>query len=75
MNPEKLGERLRAEREDEYVLDIGDLRRDKRLAIAALASDIPDHPPNFERVKRANVDRESVADELANLELGRNDCE
>ncbi|MFW5896173.1 MAG: MBL fold metallo-hydrolase [archaeon] len=52
-----------------------DLGRDREAFVAALASDVPDHPPNFERVKRANVGRESVPDdELADLELGPNNC-
>lgn len=43
--------------------------------IETLASDIPDHPPNFERVKRTNVGQESVPDEeLSDLELGPNRC-
>jgi rhodanese-related sulfurtransferase len=38
-------------------------------------ADIPDHPPNFERVKRVNVGQESVAEtELVDLELGPNNC-
>ncbi|MDS0477172.1 rhodanese-like domain-containing protein [Natrinema sp. 1APR25-10V2] len=52
-----------------------DLGRDREEFIRELASDIPDHPPNFERVKRTNVGAESVpADELADLELGPNNC-
>ena len=52
-----------------------DLRRGKEEFVRQLASDIPDHPPNFERVKRTNVGQESVpADELAELELGPNNC-
>lgn len=52
-----------------------DLGRDRDEFIKELASDIPDHPPNFERVKRTNVGQESVpADELAELELGPNNC-
>jgi len=52
-----------------------DLGRDREEFVEELASDIPDHPPNFERVKRTNVGRESVpADELAELELGPNNC-
>ena len=38
-------------------------------------SDIPDHPQKFERVNRTKVGQESVpADELADLELGPNNC-
>ncbi|WP_144903276.1 MBL fold metallo-hydrolase [Halobellus captivus] len=52
-----------------------DLGRDREAFVRELASDIPDHPPNFERVKRTNVGQESVpADELAELELGPNNC-
>ncbi|WP_280587885.1 MBL fold metallo-hydrolase [Halorubrum sp. Boch-26] len=52
-----------------------DLGRDREAFVAELASDVPDHPPNFERVKRANVGQESVpTDELAELELGPNNC-
>lgn len=52
-----------------------DLGRDREEFVTELASDIPDHPPNFERVKRTNVGQDSVpADELAELELGPNNC-
>ena len=52
-----------------------DLDRDREEFIRELASDIPDHPPNFQRVKRTNVGQESVpAHELAELELGPNNC-
>jgi len=52
-----------------------DLGRDREVFVEELASDVPDHPPNFERVKRTNVGQESVpADELAELELGPNNC-
>lgn len=52
-----------------------DLGRDREAFVTELASDLPDHPPNFERVKRTNVGQESVpADELAELELGPNNC-
>ena len=52
-----------------------ELGRDRADFVTALASDIPEHPPNFERVKRTNVGREAVpADELAELELGPNNC-
>ena len=52
-----------------------DLGREREEFIETLASDIPDHPPNFERVKRTNVGRESVPDEeLSDLELGPNRC-
>ncbi|SHG95020.1 MBL fold metallo-hydrolase [Halobaculum gomorrense] len=52
-----------------------DLGRDREEFVRELAADIPDHPPNFERVKRTNVGQESVpTDELAELELGPNNC-
>ncbi|MUV87087.1 MBL fold metallo-hydrolase [Natronomonas sp. CBA1123] len=52
-----------------------DLGRDREAFIEELASDIPDHPPNFERVKRTNVGQESVPEtQLAELELGPNNC-
>ncbi|PCR91923.1 MBL fold metallo-hydrolase [Natrinema ejinorense] len=52
-----------------------DLERDREEFVRELASDIPEHPPNFERVKRTNVGQESIpADELADLELGPNNC-
>ncbi|WP_075936361.1 MBL fold metallo-hydrolase [Halosegnis longus] len=52
-----------------------DLGRDREGFVRDLAADIPDHPPNFERVKRTNVGQESVpTDELAKLELGPNNC-
>ncbi len=52
-----------------------DLGRSREPFVDALASDVPDHPPNFERVKRVNVGVEAVDDdELAELELGPNRC-
>lgn len=52
-----------------------DLGRNRDEFVLELASDIPDHPPNFERVKRRNVGQESIpAEELADLELGPNNC-
>lgn len=52
-----------------------DLGRDHEEFVQELASDIPDHPPNFQRVKRTNVGQESVpTDQLAELELGPNNC-
>lgn len=52
-----------------------DLGRDREEFVEEFASDIPNHPPNFERVKQTNVGQESVpADELAELELGPNNC-
>ena len=53
----------------------GDLGRDREEFVDALASDIPDHPPNFERVKRANVGQVSIPEEeRGDLELGPNNC-
>ncbi|MFC7116448.1 rhodanese-like domain-containing protein [Natronoarchaeum sp. GCM10025703] len=52
-----------------------DLGRDREEFVETLAADVPEHPPNFERVKRTNVGQESVpADELADLEMGPNNC-
>lgn len=52
-----------------------DLGRGREPFVAALASDMPDLSPNFERVKRANVAQEPVsATGLAELELGPNNC-
>lgn len=52
-----------------------DLDRDREAFVETLASDIPDHPPNFERVKRTNVGQEDVPDdELSEIELGPNRC-
>jgi glyoxylase-like metal-dependent hydrolase (beta-lactamase superfamily II) len=52
-----------------------DLRRDHEKFVKELASDVPDHPPNFQRVKRTNVGQESVpVGELAELEPGPNNC-
>ncbi|AQL41540.1 hydrolase [Halorientalis sp. IM1011] len=52
-----------------------DLGRDRGDFVETLASDVPDHPPNFERVKRANVGQASVSEsEVADLELGPNNC-
>jgi glyoxylase-like metal-dependent hydrolase (beta-lactamase superfamily II) len=60
---------------DEVVEQNPDLDRDREAFVETLASDIPDHPPNFERVKRTNVGQESVPDEeLSDLELGPNRC-
>nr|WP_254529052.1 hypothetical protein [Natrinema gelatinilyticum] len=51
------------------------LGRDREKFVHEVASDIPNHPPNFERIKRTNVRQESVpADEPAELELGPNNC-
>lgn len=52
-----------------------DLQRNREDFITVLAADTPDHPPNFERVKRANIGQEDVPEEeLADLELGPNRC-
>lgn len=52
-----------------------DLGRSRDAFVAALSSDVPKHPPNFQRVKRVNVGSEDVpAEELAELELGPNRC-
>lgn len=52
-----------------------DIGRPREDFIADLASDIPDHPPNFRQVKRANIGAEPIADEeIGTLELGPNNC-
>ena len=52
-----------------------DLDRDRDAFIEALATDIPEHPPNFQRVKRYNVGQAAIAhEELPELELGPNNC-
>lgn len=59
----------------EVKVQNSDLHRDRESFVETLASDIPEHPPNFERVKRTNVGIEEVPDdELADLELGPNRC-
>jgi glyoxylase-like metal-dependent hydrolase (beta-lactamase superfamily II) len=53
------------------------LRRDREEFVETLASDIPEQPPNFERVKRTNVGREAAPEEkaeLTELEMGPNNC-
>ena len=52
-----------------------DLSREREPFIDDLASDIPEHPPNFQRVKGINVGLETIeGEELADLELGPNRC-
>ena len=52
-----------------------DLGRDREAFITDLASDLPEHPPNFQQVKRVNIGEESVSDEdVSTLELGPNRC-
>lgn len=52
-----------------------DLGRDRQEFVETLSSDTPEHPPNFQRVKRVNVGSEDIPeDELAELELGPNRC-
>lgn len=52
-----------------------DLHRDRAAFIEILAEDLPDHPPNFERVKRINVGEEELADEDPTaIEVGPNRC-
>ena len=52
-----------------------DLNRSRESFVETLANDVPDHPPNFQRVKGVNVGNETVADEeLSTLELGPNNC-
>lgn len=52
-----------------------DLQRDRSEFIRTLSSDIPEHPPNFQRVKQVNVGADDVPEEdLSELELGPNRC-
>lgn len=52
-----------------------DLQRSRADFVGALSSDVPEHPPNFERVKRVNVGAANVQEEeLPELELGPNRC-
>lgn len=52
-----------------------DLTLDHDEFVEELASDIPDHPPNFERVKQINTGAESAeSSDLTSLELGPNRC-
>ena len=49
--------------------------QDRETLVAALAGDVPEQPPNFERIKLANVGSEEVSEEEADeLELGPNRC-
>ena len=62
-------------RVNEVKTQNADLGRDREAFVADLASDTPDHPPNFQRVKRVNVGTETVdEEELSTLELGPNRC-
>ncbi|SFC71123.1 Metallo-beta-lactamase superfamily protein [Halobiforma haloterrestris] len=52
-----------------------DLRRTRSTLVDALTSDIPDHPPNFQRIKRANTGvTNPLEEELSTLERGPNRC-
>ncbi len=52
-----------------------DLALDRDAFIDRLVEDVPEHPPNFQQVKRANIGREDIPTaELASLELGPNRC-
>jgi hypothetical protein len=71
IRPDELGARLHAADDDVLLPDV----RHREAFVDALVADVPDHPPNFECVKRVTVGQESVPDEeLADLELGPNDC-
>lgn len=61
---------------DEVEARNDDLGRDRAAFVETLASDIPDHPPNFQRVKGINVGAETVDEDedLSTLELGPNRC-
>lgn len=59
----------------EVVQRNSDLGLDRGDFITAIANDIPDHPANFERIKRVNVGLESLPEaELDELEVGPNNC-
>jgi glyoxylase-like metal-dependent hydrolase (beta-lactamase superfamily II) len=63
------------ERLSDVVEGNADLRRDRTAFVRALTSDIPEHPPNFQRVKQVNVGAADVPDEeLSELERGPNRC-
>ncbi len=64
-----------AERLRDVVDQNADLQRDRSEFIRTLSSDIPEHPPNFQRVKRVNVGADDgPEEELSELELGPNRC-
>jgi glyoxylase-like metal-dependent hydrolase (beta-lactamase superfamily II) len=51
------------------------LGRNREDFIESLAGDVPEHPPNFQRIKRVNAGLEHVPPgELGDLELGPNRC-
>jgi glyoxylase-like metal-dependent hydrolase (beta-lactamase superfamily II) len=51
------------------------LGRPREVFVDSLASDIPEHPPNFQRIKRVNAGVEALPrDELKDLEQGPNNC-
>ena len=51
------------------------LRRPRDEFVDTLANDVPEQPPNFERIKRVNAGAEEVADdEVEELEAGPNNC-
>ena len=49
------------------------LGRDRGDFVDALADDVPEQPPNFERIKRVNATGEEV-DDVEELEAGPNNC-
>jgi len=64
-----------AARLSDVVEHNGDLQRDREPFVERLANDVPDHPPNFERVKAVNSGLETVdEDEATDLEIGPNRC-
>jgi glyoxylase-like metal-dependent hydrolase (beta-lactamase superfamily II) len=51
------------------------LGRGREEFVTELANDVPEHPPNFERIKRVNVGAAELEDgERSSLELGPNRC-
>lgn len=59
----------------EVVHRNSDLGRPRQEFVDSLSSDIPEHPPNFQRVKRINMGTGTAPeDELSELEVGPNRC-
>jgi len=55
IRPDDLGERLRSDGEGLPVLEVR-----HQHVVETLASDVPDHPPNCERITRATAGREAI---------------
>lgn len=64
-----------AARLSDVVQQNDDLHRDRNDFIETLASDVPDHPSNFQRIKRVNLGVVTPGNEdLSALESGPNRC-